>query len=85
MEDMLDPETEALDPMLLEESASMVGMLFFQKLGKFSMIYLLKSDRHVTLVMPSWVRKSTEESELIFMLLEDFKHHLKAWVVTSIL
>ena len=36
------------------------------------------------LVMHSWVRRSTDASQKIFMPLEDFNHPLKVWVVTSI-
>ena len=84
IEEMLSPETEALAVMLSLSSSSIVGMLLLQTLGKFSMLFLSKSDRDAKLVTPSWVRRSTEASELSFVLLEDLNHSLSAWVVTGI-
>ena len=47
------PATEVSDAMLLDRSASMAGMLFLQTPGRFSMLFLSKSDRDAKLVMPS--------------------------------
>ena len=70
IEEALAPDTETSDAMILVESVSMEGMLFLQTLGRFSILFLSKSDSDAKLVMPSWVTRSTEASELNLMLLE---------------
>ena len=84
MEHMLTPATVALAEMLLVASTSVAGMIFLQMFGKWWIPFLWKSDSDTKLVIPSWVRRSTYAPELSFMLLEEFNHPLKDWVVSSI-
>ena len=52
IDQMLALETEASDALLLVSSSSIVGMLFFQTLEKFAMLFLSNSDRGEKFVMP---------------------------------